>query len=200
MRAVRETITHLISLNRFEDVQPFSEPFQNGVRLTWKLFPLHPVDRVEFNGMLGLSEGDLRRALNNRFSGIPSEGRANEAAEALRANYRRRGYPNARVTPRIVPTHNPDRATLIFDLEAGKRAVISNLRWSSAMRKAAATWWTSRTSRTGSRTTRTRSSTSCSRGRHRCARAGITRRVRLEACSGSMTKRRCSSPSRADRW
>jgi outer membrane protein insertion porin family len=128
MQAVKETIGHLISLNRYEDAQAIPEPLANGIRLKWLLFPLHPVDRIEFTGMTGLSEGDLRRIVRERFSGPPSEAHADEVVELLRAQYRRHGYPNARVMPRIEPTHNPDRATLIFQVDAGMRATIADLR------------------------------------------------------------------------
>ncbi|HEY6361785.1 MAG TPA: POTRA domain-containing protein [Vicinamibacterales bacterium] len=127
MRSVRETITHLMSLDRFEDVQSFQEPVPGGIRLRYVLVPIHAVDRVDFRGSLGLSEGDLRRALTDRYGGPPPAGRADEAAQLLRQVYQSRGYPQARITPRIEETHNPDRATLVLDTEAGARALIGRV-------------------------------------------------------------------------
>ncbi|HLG58073.1 MAG TPA: POTRA domain-containing protein [Vicinamibacterales bacterium] len=124
IRAVRETITHLMSLSRFEDVQVFSEPVPGGVRVKYVLVPTHPVDRVEFVGKAGLSTDDLRRVVTDRFGRAPSAARADEVADALRAEYRRRGYPAARVTPRVDVTHKPDRATLVLEVDAGVRARI----------------------------------------------------------------------------
>ena len=118
MRDVRETVTHLMTLNRFEDVQARSEPAGGGVRVRWVLFPLHPVDRLEFRGELG-APGDLRRTITERFGNAPSGGRLTEIAEAVRALYRQKGYSQARVTPRIEEMHNPDRATMAFDIVAG---------------------------------------------------------------------------------
>jgi outer membrane protein insertion porin family len=83
------------------------------------------VERVEFRGALGVSAGDLQRTITDRYGRAPAAGRAAEAAELLRRTYRSRGYPNATVTPRIEETHNPDRATLIFDIDAGRRARIA---------------------------------------------------------------------------
>jgi outer membrane protein assembly factor BamA len=128
MHDVKETFTHLISLNRFADVQPLSEPITGGVRVTWRLVPLHPIVRVEFTGMTGLSEGDLRQTLTERYRGVPTEGHVDEARDALVTELRRRGYRNANVTPNVVPTHNPDRATLTFDVQAGVRSPITLLR------------------------------------------------------------------------
>jgi outer membrane protein insertion porin family len=126
MRDVRETVTHLMTLNRFEDVQARSEPVGGGVRVRWALFPLHPVDRLEFRGELG-APGDLRRTITERFGNAPSAGRLMEIAEAVRALYRQKGYSQARITPRIEETHDPDRATMAFDIVAGPRAAIGSV-------------------------------------------------------------------------
>ena len=123
MRGVRETVTHLMSLSRFEDVQARSEPAGAGVRVRWVLFPLHPVDRIELRGDLGMP-GDLRRIITDRFGNAPSAGRANEVAEAVRTIYRQKGYPKATVTPRIEATHDPDRATMALEITAGPRTPI----------------------------------------------------------------------------
>jgi len=129
MDAVRETIGHLISLNRFEDAQVFSEPTANGIRLRWVLFPLHPIDRIEFSGMTGLPEGELRRIVTDRFSGPPTEGHVDEAADLLRTQLRSRGFLKPNVETRIEPTHNPDRATVYFQIDAGMRATITEVRF-----------------------------------------------------------------------
>jgi outer membrane protein assembly complex protein YaeT len=127
MRSVRETMTHLMSLNRFEDVQPFSEPAPGGVRVRYVLFPIHAIDRLEFRGTLGLAESDLRRAVTERFTATPPPGRTAEIAGTLAQLYTSRGYPRATITPRVEETHNPDRATLVLDVDAGPRATISRV-------------------------------------------------------------------------
>jgi outer membrane protein assembly complex protein YaeT len=127
MRDVRETLSHLTSLNRFEDVQVFQEPAAGGVRIRYVLFPLHPVDRMEFRGMLGVSEDDLRDVFTERFGAAPPASRAEEVAGAIRAFYQDRGYPSAQVVHRVEETHAPDRATLAFDIQSGPRAVIGRV-------------------------------------------------------------------------
>ena len=127
MREVRETLTHLTSLNRYEDVRVMEEPAAGGIRLRYVLVPLHPVDRVEFRGSLGLSENELRSFVNERYGGAPSAGRAQEVADGLLTMYGERGYPKAQVTPGIEETHAPDRATLAFQIQSGPRAAIGRL-------------------------------------------------------------------------
>jgi outer membrane protein insertion porin family len=125
MRQVRETIAHLVNLNLFDDVQVLSEPSgRGGIRLTYRMVPAHPVDRVEFRGMLGLSEGELRKAVEDRFGEIPRAAQVENVAGLLRALYRDRGYPTAMVTGEILPTHDPDRATLVMNVQSGPRPAI----------------------------------------------------------------------------
>jgi outer membrane protein insertion porin family len=128
VRAVRETIAHLMALGRYEDVQVLSEPAGNGVRVKYVLLPRHPIDRIEFVGRIELSADDLRRLVTERFGSSPSTNRLNEVTELLRAEYRRRGYPAAKLTPRLDTTHDPDRSTLVIDVDPGPRARILDVR------------------------------------------------------------------------
>ncbi len=127
MRDIRDTIARLMSLNRFEDVQPHAEEAEDGIRLRYDVVPLHPVDRVEFRGALGLPERELRRVVVDRFGTAPTAGRAAEVADALRAAYRSRGYPQAGISTSIEETHRPDRATLVVQIESGPRAIVRDV-------------------------------------------------------------------------
>jgi outer membrane protein insertion porin family len=128
VRSVRETIAHLMALGRFEDVQVLAEPVSGGVRVRYVLLPRHPIDRIEFVGRTELSEDDLRRLITDRFGASPSVSRLNEVTEALRLEYRRRGYPAAKLTPRVQVYHDPDRSTLVIEVEPGPRARILDVR------------------------------------------------------------------------
>jgi outer membrane protein assembly complex protein YaeT len=129
IRDVRETFDHLYNLGRFDDIRPMAEPVPGGVRVRYVLIPAHPVDRLEFRGMLGLPEGEVRRIVTDRFGTAPAESRAPQAARTLQSEYRTRGFPAATVTHRVETTHNPDRATLIFDIAAGRRARIAEVQY-----------------------------------------------------------------------
>ena len=126
---VRESIRHLTSLNRYDDVQVFEEAIGNGVRLRYVLFPLHPIDRVEFRGMVVLGEGELRRFVTERFGVAPAASRVGAIVDALRTTYRSRGFPDAKIAARIEESHVPDRATLVFDIQAGPRVVIHDVKY-----------------------------------------------------------------------
>jgi outer membrane protein insertion porin family len=124
---VRESITHLVSLTRYEDVQVYEEPAPGGVRLRYLLVPVHLVDRLEFRGTLGIPESTLRRVVVQRFGNAPVASRAEDVARALQTVYRERGYVQAAITPRIEITHKPDRATMVLNINAGPRPVIRDI-------------------------------------------------------------------------
>ena len=52
MAQVRETITHLFSLGRFEQVTVDASLAAAGVALRFDLVPIHPVTRIDFEGAL----------------------------------------------------------------------------------------------------------------------------------------------------
>jgi outer membrane protein insertion porin family len=126
---VRETIAHIMSLNRYDDVQVLAENVGADLRVRYVLTPLHPVDVIRFDGMLGLPEDALLPVVVDRFGASPRAARAPEIVDTLRAEYRRRGYANARIESRLIETHNPDRATLVFDIDSGRRLPITDVRF-----------------------------------------------------------------------
>src|SRR5215212_10125577 len=54
MAAVRESITHLFGLGRFQDVRVDASDVPGGVLLRFDLVPLHSVQRVDFRPAAGL--------------------------------------------------------------------------------------------------------------------------------------------------
>jgi outer membrane protein insertion porin family len=126
--AVRETIEHLYSLGRFDDVQVDAKLADGGVAVTYLLTPIHAVSDVEFHGDLGLSESALRRRMTDRFGRTPPVGRAADVASTLEQFYREQGYLAGAVrVGQPVVEHNPDRTTLVFDVTAGPRARVSKV-------------------------------------------------------------------------
>ena len=126
MSDVRETITHLFSFGRFADVQVDAEAADGGVALTFELKPIHTVTKVDFRGTLGMFESTLRDRMRERFGETPPITRAADVAAAIRQLYEERGYLGAtvRAAPPIIE-HDPDRATLVFDITAGPRTTIA---------------------------------------------------------------------------
>jgi outer membrane protein assembly complex protein YaeT len=130
MMAVRESIAHLYSLGRFEDVRANATEGAAGISLSYELTPLHAIERIRFAMTApapGVDEGDLRRAVGDRFGVSPAARRADEVAGAVAAALAARGYRRARVTSRVDLEHAPHRATLVLSLEPGPRSVVDRV-------------------------------------------------------------------------
>ena len=131
MREVRESMVHLLSLGRFEDVVVRATAAPGGVALGYDLVPVHPIERIAFSGASGapgVDEGRLREAVNDRYGGLPAKGRLAEAAQLVEDQLKARGYLRARVAFRVEVEHQPDRSTLWFDVSAGDRTRVGEIR------------------------------------------------------------------------
>ncbi len=130
MLAVRETITHLFSLGRYEDIRVAADSAPGGVRLTYDLVPIHPIEKILFAGTTaqpGIDEGRLRRAVVERYGASPPAGRRFDLARVVEDELRQRGYLRATVTPTVEIAHAPDRATLVFTIRPGDRTRVDTI-------------------------------------------------------------------------
>jgi outer membrane protein insertion porin family len=124
MASVRETIAHLWTLGRFQEISVTASAVEGGVSLRYELVPVHSVRRIAFRGNLGLDESDLRRAVTDRFGAAPPASRAASIAEMLQGFYFDRGYLASAIRPVVEEVHDPDGTILTFEIEAGARASI----------------------------------------------------------------------------
>jgi outer membrane protein insertion porin family len=124
MAAVRETIAHLYSLGRFQEIAVTATDLEGGVGLRYELVPVHTVIRIGFKGNLGLSARTLRNAVTSRFGRTPTASQASRVAEMLQAFYFERGYLGAAIHPVLEEVHDPEGTILNFEIDAGARAHI----------------------------------------------------------------------------
>jgi outer membrane protein insertion porin family len=131
MSAVRDTITHLFSLGRFDDVRVDATVVDaSRVALRYELSPIHSITRIAFAGKLdlpGVDTGQLRKAVVDRYGASPPIGRAAAAAAVVADLLRERGYLHADIRPRVDILHAPDRATLVFTIAPGARTAIDSI-------------------------------------------------------------------------
>jgi len=127
MVQVRESITHLFSLGRFEEVAVDAALEGGRVALRYNLTPIHPVTDIRFMGRLGLpgvDEGALRRAIVDRYGVAPPPGRAVDMVRLLEDTLRQRGYLHPEVDVRAERHHERERSTLVFTVDPGPRTHI----------------------------------------------------------------------------
>src|SRR5262245_8174524 len=131
MVAVRDSVSHLFSLGRYEDVRVHASTVANGVAIVFELVPLHPVTRIAFTGLdrlHGVDEGKLRQLIADRFGTSPRVGRAPEMAQLIQGDLRQVGYLSARVIPATDVEHVAEESTLRFAVTAGPRAQIGTVK------------------------------------------------------------------------
>jgi outer membrane protein insertion porin family len=126
MREVRETILHFFHTGVFDSVQVRADPAGPGVRLVYQLVPSRRITGYAFSGDTGLATSELRREMALRFGDRLTPSRSDAAAEALARHLQERGFREARVTTKVEP-EGDDRATLRFDVAAGRRATMANV-------------------------------------------------------------------------
>ncbi len=124
MLAVRETLAHLYGLGRYQDVQVDAELRDAGVVLTYTLVPAQRVQRIVFEGSLGIAESELRRVVVDRHGASPSLSRAPQVVSTLQTLYRDRGYPRASIAARAEAGRDPGSASLVLSIQPGARAAI----------------------------------------------------------------------------
>jgi outer membrane protein assembly factor BamA len=127
--ALKRTEEHLARDPRFANVQVFAADREGGgVDLLFRLTPVHPIDDISFTGESGLDPAELGRRVRAQYGGIPTGTRPSDVEESVVRILAGEGYRSARVASHTEETHNPDRATLVFDVAAGPRTMIRNVR------------------------------------------------------------------------
>ena len=130
MLEVRESVTHLFSLGRFDDVRVDASPEGAGVALRYELSPIHVVSKIEFAGNFqapGIDVGELRRALVDRFGTSPPLGRVDQLSLAIGDTLRERGYRHPEVSPRVDVDPRSERAALVFNINPGPRTTLGTI-------------------------------------------------------------------------
>ena len=127
MLEVRESVSHLFRLGRFDDVRVDAAMHGAGVALRYELIPIRLVSRIDFTGTLlapGIDLRQLRRAVLDRYGTSPPISRINELVAVIVSTLHQRGYQQAGVAPEVEFGPGSQRATLVFRIDPGPRMTI----------------------------------------------------------------------------
>jgi outer membrane protein assembly complex protein YaeT len=130
MERVRETIDHLIGLSRFEDIRVYAEASRQrpeGVSLRWLLVPIQRITQITLSGTLALDAAAVRAAIADRAGASPPGSDVDAIVQALTAFYADRGYRQASIQPRLLPSRAPDVVTLALTIDAGPRTLLGDV-------------------------------------------------------------------------
>ena len=125
--SLRRTRDRLASDPRFERVSILGTDVPGGVELTFRLIPRHPVDDIAFQGTTGMDANELERLVREQYGGLPTNVRTSDLEESVSRLLQGEGFRTPKVSATVVETHNPDRATLVFLVDAGPRTMIRSV-------------------------------------------------------------------------
>jgi outer membrane protein insertion porin family len=125
---LRTTLLHYVNTGLFEGADATASPVgtAGGIRLEYHVRAAQTVSRLAFRGDLGIDDGDLRRAVVDRYGAQPPAARADAAAEVVQTHLAAHGFVDARVTAAIEPGSG-GRTTMRFDVAAGRRARVGRV-------------------------------------------------------------------------
>ena len=125
MRQVRESLSHLFSLGVFEDVQVVAGLGSSGLSLRYDLQPLVVIDRIEFEGDIEISTGELRDAIRQSHGASFEASMVESATRTIQDVYQSRGFFQSSVSTRLERTGSG--RTLYVAVEPGPRALIAQI-------------------------------------------------------------------------
>ena len=123
MRQVRESVTHLFSLDEFADVRVSAAEDPRGVVLRYDLIPSQAAVNVEVRGSLGRARQELLDLIARRFGPTVRSDQVLDAVAQLAELYRESGRYAAHITPSTGPTGSQ----LVFDIDQGPAARIERI-------------------------------------------------------------------------
>ncbi|HEY7574622.1 MAG TPA: POTRA domain-containing protein [Thermoanaerobaculia bacterium] len=120
-----ETIKNLFATRLFRDVQVRSTPVSGGVVVTIDLFRAYRVSPLKFDGKLGLSRQELRRAVPFTDGSVFLAGELERGAEAIRRRLSEEGYPAPLVDPEVAYDAETARVAVTYHIDRGAAAAIA---------------------------------------------------------------------------
>ncbi len=126
IEAWRRVTERFDQVPRFEGVSVKVVEQPDGVVLIFDLVPRHPIDALDFEGETGLPIAELERQVGEQFNGLPPASRRADVEDQVRRILKDEGYRSAVVTTEVIPYHDPDRATLKVNVNAGPRTIVAD--------------------------------------------------------------------------
>jgi len=124
---VRESMAHLMALERFADVQVTAEPGQQGIVLRYDLVALRRITEIRVSGNTGIPAGELERLVRERFGQSPALGVAEGVEAFVVAACAERGFGRATARAEVVPEPQSGGAALLVGVQAGERVRVGVL-------------------------------------------------------------------------
>jgi outer membrane protein assembly factor BamA len=126
--AIRSSVQRLSSVGSFDEVSVVAdEEAGGGVGVRFVLSARRPVDSLAFTQDTGLDPKELQMRVRDQYGGLPTNVPPGKLSQSVREILNNEGYLRADVSVSTTKRTNPDRATLVFAVAAGDRALIAQV-------------------------------------------------------------------------
>ncbi len=110
--------------DRYDDVTPVVTTNAEGVDVTFRLVPRHPITKLDVTGSTGIAPSVLKDRILQRYGGVPTGSRVADVEATAVTLLNDEGYLSATARSHTILQHAPESATLVLEVEAGTQARI----------------------------------------------------------------------------
>lgn len=124
--ALRNDLKTIFAMGYFDDVQVKVEEGADGKKVTFLVTEKPLISKIEFSGIKGLDETDVKGAANVSVNTIVNPATINKSGEAIRALYKSKGYYDTKVTTEI-RYPDKDQAVVKYTIVEGEKIYIKEI-------------------------------------------------------------------------
>ena len=126
--ALRKGIRRAFRTGIFSDIQVFSEPYNGGIRLKYKVREIPVVNKIIIDGNSSLGKKEIRKEFLFREGDDFREGLVERAREKLLAHYSRKGYAEAGVSLEARDTGKPASINIHITIKEGEPLIVTSIK------------------------------------------------------------------------
>ncbi|MBI5664113.1 MAG: hypothetical protein HZC49_03325 [Nitrospirae bacterium] len=111
----------------FQDIKAVTEPYGDGVKLIYYVKEIPLVDKIVIEGGRNIMEKTVRQKYYFKEGEDFKEEYLDAARLALYEFFRRKGYPDAEIQIKVVPSDKPSQVDIYINIEEGRPLIIEEI-------------------------------------------------------------------------
>ena len=124
---IRRAVKSLWETNLYEDVDILAEQMPDGLKIIIRIKESPIISKLTLEDAKKIKEADLRQEITLRVGGLYSPSKVQESINKVVELYRKKGFYNTQVTPKIEDTKAPGRAEITLKIEEGRKIRITRI-------------------------------------------------------------------------
>lgn len=124
---LKKGIRRAFKKNIFFDIAVFSEPVNGGIALTYAFREVPLIKKIMVKGNRNISTSNITKRLMYKKGGDYRMALKDQARDRLLDYYRRKGFPDARISISDLPSGDENRVNVVVDIEEGGPLIIESI-------------------------------------------------------------------------